>query len=353
MKRTVFVGSAVTLVACALLAATCARGSELTILAPDETSADADVLSKILRPDSPGGVQVVRTVQQAINSKSEVLVFFMGRWAPRLDAKAIAALRERKIIGIGSGAAELFGALGLEINGDACVTGPRDRSPEVRIETGIGGSRHKGRKFVAFRLDEDQPLRGRDYNLAMFLPRKDEATNFVDTIARRSDDANYAPIVKQGNQVLVGLAAPPATWTPEYKSFFVDMANALVRQAPVPFSKAQWETTKPGEHEFQLAKGFSTDDLFSRRFHFRFTKPTTFSATLSHSGSANVVLVLLFESEDSERLTQMEARKGEELRIDADISAADVRRNEDAYWSLDVTNFDRAAGADCRLKIEY
>jgi len=150
---------------------------------------------------------------------------------------------------------------------------------------------------------------------------------------------------------MVGLAAPATTWTKEYRSFFGQLASALAKRKSVSYSKANWETTDPGDYNFTLAKGGSTTELSGRRFYFRFTKPTVFSATLDHTGSSSVML--LFMGENSEHWTRKDAKNGETLRVNINITTEDIKRIGDGYWSLKVTNFDRAGGTACKLKLKY
>ena len=59
------------------------------------------------------------TIEQAVVSEADVLVMVM----PKREKWILESLKKRKIIGIGYGAAQLFGQLGLAINGGACAHG--------------------------------------------------------------------------------------------------------------------------------------------------------------------------------------------------------------------------------------
>jgi hypothetical protein len=53
-------------------------------------------------------------------------------------------------------------------------------------------------------------------NFAMFLPPRGKKSSVVDAIARWTSDPRYAPIVHQGNCVLIGIPIPASRWTAPY-----------------------------------------------------------------------------------------------------------------------------------------
>lgn len=353
--RIAFAGCVAAALVCALPATNRAMGNEFTLFAPDQNPDAIAALSRALCPEKPADVEVVDTIQKAIKSKADVLVLFLSRQtAPSLVSETISDLRTKKILGIGYGAAKVFGDLGLEINGGACAHDTLDHSPEIAIQPSPLCPEMKGRKIVAFRIADtatDDEMQRPDYNFAMYLPRKHETTQFVEAIARWKGDDNYAPIVQQGNHILVGLAAPPQGWTMEYTTLITTVAGALAKSPSVPFTKAEWDLCQPGEYEFELAEGRSTNELFDRVFHFRFEKPVVFSASLQQTGSASVMV--LFMGEGGQHWSRRDGKLGENPRIDAKISKDDIERIGAGYWSLKVTNFDRDARPKCKLSIEY
>jgi hypothetical protein len=332
-----------------------------TIFAPGQETDAISALSDTLSAGNTNRVQVAATFQDALNAEADALILLLdhrfGSSVQRLAPEALAMLRTKKIIGIGLGSSSLFRALGLELK--AGGQNRKDRAPEIQIQANVDYSKHRGQKITAFQLDEDVPdPEGRmtpnfGINFAMTLNRNSEAAPFVEAIARWQVHKICAPIVKQGNYILVGLAAPATAWTQEYRSFFAEMAGALGKQAPLPFSKVEFKretTPPPGEYDFELAKSRNTTE-HGRWFYFRFTKPTAFSATLEHTGSSK--LFLTFWGDEGAHWTQKEARKGEGLRIEADITAEDIKRVGDEYWRLMIKNYDRSHRTTCRLKIEY
>jgi hypothetical protein len=103
------------------------------------------------------------------------------------------------------------------------------------------------------------PDAGKIDNFAMFLPPHDPNAADVDAIARWTADPNYAPIVRQGNCILIGIPAPATEWTPAYADLIRETCLALHQRKPEAFSTARRDVTKPGTYAFKLAKRGSTD----------------------------------------------------------------------------------------------
>ena len=322
-------------------------------------------------------VVMVDTVEEAISTSAEVLILRMDHTSLSqvYSEETIYALQRRKIIAVGDGAAQLFDKLGLEIHRSACMSST-DHSPRIQIETNKlikeSGLRTA---FVAFNVPSDALQSYRptgtppgvlypdalyaDFNFAMHIPRKSHLNSVVDVIARWAGNdgsknyvpQNYAPIVRQGNHIMIGLDAPTETWTPAYRQLFRDIAVALHAREQEPFKKASWEITKPGTYTITLPHRLSTDKLSGQTFYFQFTQPTTFKAHLEHDGSDNVAL--LFMGENGTHWTRQDADQGQPLEIKLNITETDIRHIGDRYWNLKVKNFDSENMADGVLTITY
>jgi hypothetical protein len=295
-------------------------------------------------------LEAVNTLEAAIDSSADVLILFMDDSQPQERiAELVERLKAKKVIGIGYGAAQLFGMLGLEIRGDACAhygsTAPKIRVQENNL---ISASRFTDAVFPVQLSPQEFMLD----HFGMHIPRHSQMVSVVDVIARSDFEESYAPIVRQGNYVMIGLVAPPTLWTPKYGELFQSIAVALRERKTEPFSRAQWEVTKPGLHDFKLVEFESTQAAYAQKFYFRFSKPTAFSATLTQSGSEDVMLLFMGER-DRLHWTREDARSGDVLNIKVDITEEDLRNIGDFYWTLDVTNFDSAHPAQCSLRIEY
>ncbi len=331
-----------------------AEAAEFTVFAPNQEPVAITALSETLSPKKPELVRVAKTAQEALKSGEGVLVLFLDRrGAPNFGAEALPELKKMKIIGIGYGAADLFGSLRLEINDGACAHGTAKKSEIVMQRNALSREQRQDtiKAFQPAAAGQETSDAGRDYIFAMYLPPKAKACKFVEAIARWRGAENYAPIVRQGNYMMVGLAAPATQWTTEYKAFFSTLANNFAKTALVPYSVAKWEVTRPGEHAFELAPLGRTDELSREEFYFRFTKPTRFSAVLKHTGSKQMMMMTRGPGERYG--VRKDATRGEVLRVQADISEDDVKDAGDDYWLLEVVNFDRNSRAKCKLLIEY
>jgi hypothetical protein len=293
------------------------------------------------------------TIEKAVASAANVLVLVLPkRERPKLEKRTLEALKRRKIVGIGYGAAQLFGQLGLEINDGECahgVAGP----PSVTIGKSalLGESQKADPVLVLEKAAEAEPNADKPDLFAMFLPRRGENSSAVDAIARWTTDANYAPIVRQGNCVLIGISVPATWWTAPYADLIRATCLALHERKLETYSAARREVTKPGTYEFKLATGGSTDQPFTKMFYFHFTEPKRFSAKLEHAGSDSVMLMFMGQDEGLTHSTRQDARRAETLNITTIISRRDIEKLGERYWTLDVTNFGAKSAVDCKLTI--
>lgn len=189
-------------------------------------------------------------------------------------------------------------------------------------------------------------------NFGMHVPELSEDAYFVDVIARKSDNMNYAPIVAQNHHVLFGLSGVPQSWTKEYRALFLEIASALRTQEKKAFAKAEHALLGPGKHAIALAQGLSTKQLSGKTYYFQFTKPTTFTATLEHDGS-NSMMMLFMGQKGRLHWTRQDSRNGEPMSIFVEITADDIKRMGENYWTLKVNNFDANNASSCVLDVRY
>jgi hypothetical protein len=307
-----------------------------------------ETLRTILRDGADLAAAKAPTLAAAIASPAEVLVLVLpDDRAVRLSSEQITRLQQRKVIGVGYGAARLFGQLGLEINAGACahygVSSMRLSLepnqlvplPEAGDSTGIAHG--------------DAP--GPVDHVGLHIPKTSHLMRVVDVIARETSDPNYALIARQGGHILIGVVSPADAWTPAYAALFAAIARALHAAAAQPFARAAWETVRPGTYSLSLAHGRSTTKASQYEGYLRFSKPTPFSATLTIATSDNVML--LFMGERREHWAREDGEDGETLTISVDITAEDLQAVGDRYWHLRVVNFDTAHPATCELTLTY
>jgi len=290
------------------------------------------------------------SIQRAIESTADVLILVMpGRELPKLEKSALEALKKRKIVGIGYGAAQLFGEMGLVINGGECAHGVAMPPSLTVTKSELLGEPKNAEPFVALQVEE---LNTNELDLfAVFLPPQGANAAVVDVIARWTTDRNYAPIVRQGNCVLIGIPTSSTSWTTTYVELISRLCLALHERKLEDFSTARYEVTQPGVYEFNLAKAFSTDAPFEKAFHFKFDRPVRINAQLENTGSESVMMTFMGQDTDRTHWTRQDTSQGETLKITAEISPQDITKLGDLYWSLHVTNFSLGKEGDFKLTI--
>jgi hypothetical protein len=306
-------------------------------------------LASVLQDKTPDRrVARVGSLRKALESKAEVVVLLLGHMGPaEPDEDLLALVKKRKVIGIGDGAADLFGLLGLEICGGNCATG---NARQVTIQaSGLLGEPQQREPIPVFNADG---ALARAENRELYIPAKSELRQFVDVIARNSDDPNYAPICRQGNCLLLGVTASPSTWSPAFADLFHQIGSALQSRQLEPFATARWETTEASTYKFTLGRSRKAEELSRKSFYFRFAKPTTFVAHLEHAGSQAVML--MFHADNGRRTVnhvRHDAPHGEPLELTCAIAETDIQGLRDRYWELKVVNFDGDSPVECTLTI--
>jgi len=175
-------------------------------------------------------VTFVDSLSNSLGDDSAVLVIVMDKEA-FLDVGNYSPedLKHRKIIGIGYGAAKLFGELGLLINGGACahgVIGP----PRISVQE---NQLLKRSKFESPMFVFDPPIVDGDkfHNKSFFGvyvgDKRPTRRDLLDVIALQTKDTNYAPIIRQGNHILVCTDAPADKWSADLQSLLSEIALAL------------------------------------------------------------------------------------------------------------------------------
>ena len=321
------------------------------------SEADSELGSSLFRALYSNGKRErfvkAQTIEQAVESEADVLVLVLpARELPRLEMGTLESLKKRKIVGIGYGAAQLFGQLGLEINGGACMHGVEGPPSLTVCKSDLLGEPKHTDPLLAFRETAIAEPNAVKLDLfAVFIPPHGPLASVVDSIARWTTDMNYAPIVRQGNCILIGIPAPATKWTPAYADLVRDACLALQERKFETYSTARWEVTKPGTYEFKLAPHDSTDQPFNKTFYFQFTEAKAFHARLDHKGSNSMMLLFMGKDEGRNHWTRMDARQGETLKIKAEISRDDIKELAGRFWILEVTNFGGNMPAECTLTI--
>jgi hypothetical protein len=190
------------------------------------TSSLADLFTK---EGKNASLTSVKTLADAIASQADVLVLAMN--ASDFNALGpydVDALKRRKIIGIGFGAAKLFGEAGLKISAGNCAHGF-----EPRIHVQDNATTPKDGFDKVFGVDgpnsQKYPAGDIDYlPFGIYLGDKHpEIRPGLDVIARFSDDGQYTPVVREGNVILIGFNPHAEDWSPLFRTLIGKLAIAL------------------------------------------------------------------------------------------------------------------------------
>ena len=304
-----------------------------------------------LLSDGTATIGELDSVEGAVSSNARVLVLHLSRKPrndPPLESQTLKALRARKVIGIGRGAAQLFGQMDLEICSDRTCDYSAIREPEL-IAQADGKS---PTTFVACRrpvVDGSRPPL--DDHIAVFAPAWDEASA-IEVIARLKLNLNYGSIVRQDNHTLVGISGPPQTWTQTFRELFTRVAREVLAAPVATQTPRPLEITSPGVCQFALAEGGSLTSRFHQEFSFMFPHPTLFTARLMHEHSSHIMLAFYGTSVSTSSRHDSDSSM-QPLETSIVITEEEICAMKDRYWSLHVTNFDSERVAECSLTISY
>ena len=107
-------------------------------------------LVDVLEEATSAKVLEVNSIEEAIASDADVLVLSLATQSRKVPSPALERLHRRKVIGVGRGAAQLFGWLDLEICSNRTLDFSSDREPEIVLE--LDGHCDDSASFVACRL---------------------------------------------------------------------------------------------------------------------------------------------------------------------------------------------------------
>ena len=311
-------------------------------------------------------VTVAQTIEEALDSASEVLVLDLHRRLDRLEPDRLAKLKYRKLVLLGPDADWLCRGLELEI-GDGYVTReavPLRIADSALLAGRLGEStRHAAiepfarQHAIGSLFDRSKPhLHFSNVEDAMKLGA---TGGFVDVILARAEPESErdAAMARQANCIVAGVVAAPAEWSRAYREFFRCVVVALAdRELEEPeLAVVPRRVHPPGIVRFDLeplSAESSDDGTFQRLFHFQFDQPTVMTATLRHHGSD--AMMLLFQGGRKQLyFTREDAESGETLTIATTIRQPGIKAMAGRYWALNVTNFDDSNRASAELMVRY
>ncbi len=320
--------------------------------APDDTEA----LAAMLTEGGEATVKLYETSEAWMAADADVLVIrgIAETWSTTDDELLwdhdFEPLKRRRVLGIGREAGVAFGSIGLDVRGGGGASSD-ESEPTIRLGSGRSVPHDLAdARIVAFRASA-LPGGPPTWDCAgLHLPKTEHLVTQVEGIARWADDAEYAPIARQGNFVLCGINADIRAWTPEFTSVLREIAVALARSPDVPFRLSEWEITPPGTYEFELATAGDTEDASGKTFFFKFSDPVLFTAELAMSRGGEVTMSIYGQAANRPN-EYVEAKEGELLALLVPVMQRNLTANGDRYWELSVTNFDYEVPAACTLRI--
>jgi hypothetical protein len=241
--------------------------------------------------------------------------------------------------------------MGLQIHSRACAHfGDANSDMVMRASILLGEGAAERKAFKATRPMIEPIGEWRTDYFGMHIPKKSPDCAFVDVIARVPYNPSYAPIVREGNCMMICLDAHPTLWTDEFKAIVQEVGTTLLDRKLEPFTRAKRPVSAAGVHAFKLAKSGDTDELSGHHLYFKFDKPVTFRAKVEHTGSKS--LMFLFMGENSECWHREDASNGESLELKVSITQKQLDSIKDGYWELKVSNFDANNTAEGKIEVK-
>ena len=327
---------------------------EYVIYSPAEDAELRTSMFPVLRGEQKGKpFAKANSIAEAAHSAADVLIMIMTNpEVPKLEPKILQALRNRKIVGVGAGAAKLFGLMGLEIHLGRCAHFT-DWTPLIRITGSVPLTLPNSP--VAFSVLKDAP--GNDAsphgNLAMFLPAGEPDELGIEAIVRWSEKPDYAPIVRQENFILIGIPASGKRWTDTYANLIREVCKSLRERKTQPFVVKIRDVTHPGTYEFNLGQAESQDQPCSETFYLQFRGTTKMTVRLEQTGSRHVVLLLKGLKVNDSIQKRLDSENSETLQISSLITAEEIEEMADRYWVVKVMNLDDENPVRCQLEVRY
>ena len=310
--------------------------------------------AKLLREGSAVDVDFADSLDRAIDGESDVLILNLGRRDDgKLTAEQVALLGKRRVIAMAPGVDWICQQLDdLEVHGGMVS----QDLPMVVVDSDLLGERSPKVPINPFAQPQERSEDWTPQTPLVYWGTTDidEFRPSVDYIVATEHRDKCAVVMRQANLVYAGVWAHPDEWSVEYRELMRRVALALA-QTPVVDLKplvVERQIHPPGTVRFDLEPLTHHESVDSRFFHFRFDRPTVFTATLEHSGS-NAMMLLFSGGKSRLHWTRVDTEDGRTLTITANISAASIRAVRHRYWTLDVTNFDSENGASAKLTVRY
>ena len=175
-------------------------------------------------------VSLVKNLPDAIASKTDIVVLALSvNEFNALGPYNADALEKRKVIGISYGAAKLYGEIGLKISWGACAHG---MEPRIKVDDNATIAKTGFDKVFGVYAPNAPQRPASDVEYMPFgiftgYPEIHKGLEDVDVVARFNGDVGYAPIVRQGNKILIGFNPHAEDWSEQFGDLMRKLAAAL------------------------------------------------------------------------------------------------------------------------------
>ena len=328
--------------------------TSFTIFSDAKIPGWAEAFAELLREGSTGRVDIVDSLYEALDVDADVLILNLGRRDDeKLSPEQIALLEKRRIIAMAPGVDWLCEQLDdLEVHGGMVS----HDLPMVVVDSDLLGEGSPKVPINPFALPQEPSEDWTPLTPLVYWGTTDidEFRPSVDYIVATEHRDKCAVVMRHANFVYAGVRAHPDEWSVEYRDLMRRVALALAETPLVDLKPivVERQIHPPGTVRFDLEPISHHDSVSTRMFHFRFDRPTVFTATLEHSRS-NAMMLLFSGGKKRLHWTRVDTEDGKALTITANISAASNRAVRHRYWMLNVTNFDSENGASAKLTVRY
>jgi uncharacterized protein YoxC len=285
-----------------------AHGAEITVISPDQ-------LARL-------GSSIPETVIIAAGTGKDWLK--QPKWALQR------VFENYKVLGIGEGGAQLFSALGLEINADQAWRGKSDSPVVIENATLLAAPLPVSAPGGSMQIAEPG-----SYSLGVYDEGSPDILG-IEGIARESASKNHWAIARQGNYVLWGIDAPPDKLTESGKALFVNLLVSHKLNPEIPLSQAR----RKREYIAEGAVSEQINEQFpSRKYYFRPRQAGRLIAKLSWT-PANQQLALILSGPGQGSGRPFARKDGASpIEISMDVTPDQVTAKGD--WLIDVQDFQR------------
>jgi hypothetical protein len=201
------------------------------LFAPGQSEKTVSALTKLFTQDNKNAsVSVVKNLPDAIASKADIVVLALSvKEFNSLGPYDADALKKRTVIGISYGAAKLYGEIGLKISWGACADG---MEPRIKVVDNATIAKAGFDKVFGVYAPNTPQYPASDVEYMPFgifdgFPAIHKGLEDVDVVARFNGDLGYAPIVRQGNKILIGFNPHAEDWTEQFGDLMRKLAAAL------------------------------------------------------------------------------------------------------------------------------